>query len=212
MVTLDPRASLAVAHVSAKRWIACSRELGRTAPALALAVLACSSRLPRDVDDRAELGPAVRDALSAEREAFVRGDVEAALRASGLDTVHWSAVRQRADTAVQRRTRLVALGHDYHSILSASEHWDSVRVTAERAMVWVSAYTVYAHRKIDGDTTAPRTMGEEEPHVLTFARRSGRWVLVRDSIVSMAELHRHTRVDSARAVCVRDSPDRHLCK
>jgi hypothetical protein len=35
-------------------------------------------------------------------------------------------------------------------------------------------------------------MGEEVPHVFSFVRRQGEWVLVRDSIVPIAELHRHT--------------------
>jgi hypothetical protein len=168
------------------------------AATIAQVAVACIARPVRDADWRRQLEPIVRGALAAEREAFVRGDAQAALRQSGLDSVHWPAVRPRADTAAYWRARLLALGHDYHAILSASERWDSVRTEADRATAWVSAYTVYAHRRTDGDTTGPPTMGEEVPHVFSFARRGGRLVLVRDSVVSMAELHRRSPMHAAQ--------------
>jgi hypothetical protein len=141
----------------------------------------------------------VRAALAAERDAFVRGDAEAALRASGLDTAHWPAVRKQAGVAVHRRQFLVGHGHDYHAVLEAHTTVDSARVTEDSATLWVTGLSVYAHRTSGGDTTAPPSMGEAVPHVFVFTRRRGAWVLVRDSIISLAELHRHARIGPAAA-------------
>jgi hypothetical protein len=137
------------------------------------------------------LEPIVRQALDAERDAFVRGDAEAALRASGLDTAHWPAVRPQADAAVRRREFLVQRGLDYHAVLGARTTVDSARLTSDTATLWVTGGSVYALRLVDRDTMAGPSMGETVPHVFSFARRRGGWVLVRDSIISDAELHRH---------------------
>ena len=156
---------------------------------------ACHSRGARHDESWRPLEPVVRAALTAERDAFVRGDAEAALRESGLDTVHWPAVRTQADVAVRRRQFLVSHGHDYYAILESRTTVDSARVTRDSATLWVTGLSVYAHRKSDGDTTTPPTMGEAVPHVFVFTRRRGAWLLARDSIISDAELHRHARID-----------------
>ena len=60
-----------------------------TVAALIMSVMpACVSQRARDADNWRPLEPIVRAALAAERDAFVRGDAEAALRASGLDMAH----------------------------------------------------------------------------------------------------------------------------
>src|SRR5829696_3110961 len=176
------------------------RRSGRTvglqltaAAAIVSAMPACRSQPARDGETWRPLEPVVREALAVEREAFVRGDVDAALRASGLDTAHWSAVRAQADAAARRRELLLQRGHDYHAVIEARTTVDSARVTRDSATLWVTGLSVYAHRKAGGDSTAPPTMGEAVPHVFAFARRRGAWVLVRDSVISEAELHRHAR-------------------
>jgi hypothetical protein len=154
------------------------------------AVPACASQRARDGDNWRPLEPTVRAALNAEREAFVRGDAETALRASGLDTAHWPAVRIQADAAVRRREFLLRHGHDYHVVLEARTTVDSARLTSDTATLWVTGLSVYALRMIEREGMPGPSMGEAVPHVFSFARRHGAWVLVRDSIISDAELHR----------------------
>jgi hypothetical protein len=162
-----------------------------------LAIPACSSHRARDVENRRSLEPIVHQALDAVRDAFVRGDAEAALRASGLDTVHWPAVRAQADAAIRRRAFLLRHNHEYHAILEARTTVDSARLTRDTATLWVTGLSVYALRLFERDTRPGPSMGEAVPHVFSFARRQGTWVLVRDSIISDAELHRHARRDPA---------------
>jgi Bacterial Ig-like domain (group 2) len=159
------------------------------------AMPACAAKQPRDAESWRPLEPIVRAALAAEREAFVSGDAEAALRASGLDTVHWPAVRAQADASVRRREFLLRHNHDYYAVLGARTTVDSARLTSDTATLWVTGGSLYALRLIDRDTTSGPSMGETVPHVFSFARRHGAWVLVRDSIISDAELHRHARRD-----------------
>lgn len=156
------------------------------------AMPACVSQRARDADNWQPLEPIARAALTAEREAFVRGDAEAALRASGLDTVHWPAVRAQADASVRRREFLLRRGHDYHAVLEARTTVDSARITSDTATLWVTGLSVYALRMTERDAMPAPSMGEAVPHVFSFARRHGAWVLVRDSIISDAELHRRT--------------------
>src|SRR5918999_2629530 len=157
------------------------------------AIPGCGSHRAHDAEIWRPLEPIVRQALAAERDAFVRGDVEAALRASGIDTVHWPAIRVQADAAVRRREFLLQHGHDYHAVLEERTTVDSARRTSDTATLWVTGLSVYALRFTDRDTMAGPSMGEAVPHVFSFARRHGAWVLVRDSIISIAELHRHAR-------------------
>ena len=158
---------------------------------------ACVSQRAHDADNGRPLEPIVGAALTAAREAFVRGDAVAALRASGLDTTHWPAVRIQVDAAVRRREFLLQRGLDYHAVLEARTTVDSARLTSDTATLWVTAWSLYAHRLIGADTMPGPSMGEEVPHVFSFVRRHGAWLLVRDSIVSIAELHRHARLDPA---------------
>ena len=167
--------------------------------AIVLAVPACGSRPARERQAWRQFEPVVHQVLAAERDAFVRGDAEAALRTSGLDTAHWSAVRVQLEEVVRRRELLVRRGHRYHAVLESRTTVDSGRVTGDSATLWVTGLSVYAHRTADGDSTAPPTMGEAVPHVLAFVRRLGTWVLVRDSIISDAELHRRHRAGRAAA-------------
>ncbi len=157
------------------------------------AMPACVSQRARDGDNWQPLEPIVRAALTAERDAFVSGNAEAALRASGLDTVHWPAVRVQADAAVRRRKFALRQGLDYHAVLEARTTVDSARLTSDTATLWVTGLGVYALRMIDRDAAPGPSMSEALPHVFSFARRRGTWVLVRDSIVSLAALHRHAR-------------------
>jgi hypothetical protein len=165
--------------------------------AMISAPAACHSRPAADGESWRPLEPIVRAALAAERDAVVNGDADAALRASGLDTAHWSAVRAQADSAVRRREFLLRHGHDYHAVLEARTTVDSARLTSDTATLWMTGLSVYAHRRSGGDTTAPAGMGEAVPHVFVFTRRHGAWILVRDSIISDVERHRHARVDPA---------------
>jgi hypothetical protein len=155
------------------------------------AMPACVSQRARDADNWQPLEPIVRAALAVEREAFVRGDAEAALRKSGLDTVHWPAVRVQTDAAVRRRKFALRQGLDYHAVLEARTTVDSARLTSYTATLWVTGLSVYALRMIDRDAAPGPSMREPLPHVFSFARQRGTWVLVRDSIISLAELHRH---------------------
>ena len=161
------------------------------AVAAAIAALAaCHSRSVPDRESLQALEPVVRAALTAERDAFVRGDAEAVLRASGLDTAHWPAVRIQVDASIRRREFLLRSGLDYHAVLEARTTVDSARLTSDTATLWVTAWSLYAHRLIGADTMPGPSMGEAVPHVFSFVRRHGAWSLVRDSIVSLAELHR----------------------
>lgn len=169
------------------------RGLRRTgAAAIMTAVVGCHARSARDGETWRVVEPVVRAAIAAERDAFVRGDGDAAVRASGLDTVHWPAIREQVQAAVRRRQFLVRRGHDYHTVLEARTTVDSARVSGDTATLWATALSVYAHRKSDGDPTAPSTMGEAVPHVFVFTKRDGAWVFRRDSIISDAERHRRS--------------------
>ena len=153
------------------------------------AMPACVSQRARDADNWRPLEPIVRAALAAERDAFVRGDAEAALRASGLDMAHWPGVRAQADAAVRRRGFLLRHSHDYHAVLETRTTVDSARLTSDTATLWVTGLSVYALRMVERDAMPGPSMGEAVWHVFSFARRRGAWVLVRDSIISDAELH-----------------------
>jgi len=157
------------------------------------ALAACHSRSVPDRESWQALEPIVRAALTAQRDAFVHGDAEVAWRGSGLDTAHWPAVRIQVDSAVQRRDFLLRRGLDYHAILEARTTVDSARLTTDTATLWVTAWSLYAHRLIGADTMPGPSMGEAVPHVFSFVRRQGAWFLVRDSIIPLAELHRLDR-------------------
>lgn len=125
---------------------------------------------------RNQLVAIARQAAAAEQDAFVGGNGQQAITASGLAARHQPGVKGRVDRALQMRARNMATRHRF------TAHSDSLLVgdltiTGDTANLYGAVRVTYAHSTTDNDAGAPKTVGQQDPYRFTFVRQNGMWTL-----------------------------------
>jgi hypothetical protein len=154
----------------------------RASPAavFALFVLSPGSAIGQSVvpdSVRTQLIAIARQAVAAEQNAFIRGNPEQAIAASGLAARHGAGVKARIDRALQLRSRTLATRHRY-TAYSDSLIVGGLTITGDTASLDAGVRVTYTHSTTDNDALAPRAVGQQNPYRFTFARQNGTWALV----------------------------------
>jgi hypothetical protein len=144
---------------------------------------------PAQTTDEAELVALTREAIEAQNDVLVTGNVAAALEGRERADRFRDGIQDRVQRMLTRRRALSPKGNDYKS------HRTDVRVTETRIAGDRATVAVTEHVVLGLDPAGGRPAETEyvELHVMEYVRDGGQWRLVRDVVPPVPPLDEEIR-------------------
>lgn len=148
--------------------------------------------------DQTELSALAQEAVEAQNDVLVSGDVEGSMRGRANAARYRAGIQRHFASLTHRKNVLAGTRNDYKSHRT-TVRISETRVEGDRAMQRGTEHVVLA---LDPGIGGPPSTEYTQEHVFRYARNGGRWTLVEDEIEVPPPLEEEIRGPAATPTAI----------